>query len=369
LHRILKNIYILTFITLIVFSTGWYYHAAGTNQQLIGSTRTVAALSVRNLNENVGHWLLLQSRTIEDAANFIALQKWDDQDALTYLTALLQNNPEFTSIYFGSVDNQMINASGWEPPPGFDLRTRPWYQKALDHKQTIYSDAFVNASSDQVIITIARPIYAAGEELLGVIGGDISINQIIALVSEEKDATGGFSFLVDAKGNILAHPDLEYNPDQPFITLEEKYGNLDTNSIQEETNGMTRLTLEEHDGYLAYLPVKGTDWHLATFIPLNLFSVHSNKMLTEFLVASGAALLILLFFVLYHYTYVHKPLIRLESNLQQIEVEKTLSYRLPVEKNSDLALLYKTINGLLERAETYFARLEENEKETVKWRK
>jgi diguanylate cyclase (GGDEF)-like protein len=362
LHRILKNIYILTFITLIVFSTGWYYHAAGTNQQLIGSTRTVAALSVRNLNENVGHWLLLQSRTIEDAANFIALQKWDDQDALTYLTALLQNNPEFTSIYFGSVDNQMINASGWEPPPGFDLRTRPWYQKALDHKQTIYSDAFVNASSDQVIITIARPIYAAGEELLGVIGGDISINQIIALVSEEKDATGGFSFLVDAKGNILAHPDLEYNPDQPFITLEEKYGNLDTNSIQEETNGMTRLTLEEHDGYLAYLPVKGTDWHLATFIPLNLFSVHSNKMLTEFLVASGAALLILLFFVLYHYTYVHKPLIRLESNLQQIEVEKTLSYRLPVEKNSDLALLYKTINGLLERAETYFARLEENEK-------
>ncbi|MDW7739804.1 MAG: diguanylate cyclase [Bacillota bacterium] len=358
MYRLLRNIYLLALITVIIFVIGWYYQHYSTNRVMLDSTRQIAELSVQTIHDDVGSWIKKNARTIEAAADYISMDRWNDNDILGYLTILLEKNDDFSSIYFGTTDNRMINASGWQMPPGFELRSRPWYSKAVDQKNTIITEAFVNASNDKLIITIACPVFNSNGSLIGVVGGDIDIKQIIALINLHESTNGGYSFLVDGKGNILAHPDFDYAPDTGLVTLQTRYGNLE-NSIPE--NGMDSMTLDESKGFLAYLPIADTNWHLATFIPESNLNAVTAKMRLEFMFAGAATILVFILFLLYHHFYVHKPLLIFEKNIKNIDIEKDLSYRLPLDKYNEFTALGKTINHLLGKAQVYFESLQEKE--------
>jgi len=372
LYRLVRNLYILAFIMVIVFVSGWFYNYHGTNRQLLETARRSTELSVHSQSKKISGWLLNNMKTIEAAGNFIALDKWSDDQVLAFLETLLKNNPEFDSIYFGTPENRMINASGWQPPADFDLRERPWYKKALREDQAIYTEAFTNASSDQVIFTTAAPVYCEREQLLGVVAGDISVDRIIEQLSEPGEeqytGSGGYSFLIDSNGHIVAHPELNYAPGENLIDFEEKYGQSGEEpfEITSAKNTASRIKLPGGEGYLAHLEVPDTDWRLATFIPLHVFTGESDRVTTEFITALAASLVIALLFMLYHHYYVHRPLLKLENHLKLIDVEQSLSYRLPVDNKSDLAVLGNTINSLLDKAQTYFNKLEESKRELKK---
>ncbi|HSN66820.1 MAG TPA: cache domain-containing protein, partial [Fusibacter sp.] len=161
--------------------------------------------------ENITHQVLgrltEKSQIIRDAGAFVKLSN-DDSLRLDYFEALLKDNPTFASIYFGSINNEMINGSGWMPPVNFDLRTRPWYVKAVQEDALIYTSAFLNASKDHVIVTIAQPVYGENNALLGVIAGDIQLDTIIQMINNQVISNNGYSFLIDAQNNLIAHPKL-----------------------------------------------------------------------------------------------------------------------------------------------------------------
>ncbi len=372
MYRLVRNLYILAFVMIIVFVIGLFYNYHGTNRQLLETARRSTELSVQSQSKKMSGWLIKNTRTIEAAKSFIAHESWSEEEILSYLESLLEDNPKFESIYFGTPENRMINASGWETPEDFDLRHRPWYIKALAEDQTIFTEAFTNASNDQVIFTIATPVYSKEGQLLGVVAGDISVDRVIELLDEPTgehlNNDGAYSFLVDSKGHIIAHPGMEHKPGGDLITFKEKYEQTagELVEITAAGSGAGQVEMPGGDGYLAYLEVPDTDWKLATFIPLQVFTEEIDQVTTEFLAALTVSLIIAMLFMLYHHLYVHKPLLRLESHLKQIDVEESLSYRLPVEKNSDLAVLGNTINTLLDKAQTYFNNLEDSQRELKK---
>ncbi len=372
MYRLVRNLYILAFIMIIVFVSGWFYNYHGTNRQLQETAQKSTELSVYLQSKKISRWLVKKTKTIENAASFIALEEWSDEQILSYLNALLEDNREFESIYFGTTENLMLNASGWEPPGDFDLRLRTWYKKALAEKQTIFTEAFINASEDRVIFTIATPVYSYTGKLLGVVAGDISVDRVIGLLIDADNqsyaAADSYSFLIDSKGYIIAHPELEYTPDAELVPFAEKYSPEDDDFVETIAagSGVGQIEMTGKEGYLAHLEVPDTDWRLATFIPLVVFTEESDRITAEFIAALTASMLIALLFMLYHHFYVHKPLLRLESHLKRIDIEETLSYRLPVEKDSDLAVLGNTINTLLDKAQTYFNSLEESKRELKK---
>lgn len=361
MHRLTRNLHILAFITIIILVSGWYYQHYSTNHSILQNTRQTAELSIQSLSSDIGNKLARQGRTIEAAATFIALQQWDDNEILSYLEALLENNENFITIYYGTPDNKLINASGWEPPEDFDLRERLWYKKALDEEEAIFTEAFVNASSELIIITVAYPVYdSSSGELLGVVGGDLSMEQVVNLVQGKSSERIGYSFLVDSEGKVLAHPELEYDPDAGFVTLEEMNGKLaELHNNNDVLNNP--VLIDESEGYLAYLPVDHTDWHLATFIPFDGIMANSEQMNAEYLIAGTVILMVFLLFVIYQHLFVYRPLLALEKHIKQIDIEDKSGYRIPVNKCGEFAILGKTINRLLDKVHTYLGQLKENE--------
>ncbi len=372
MYRLVRNLYLLAFMMIIIFVSGWFYNYHVTSRRLLETAEKSTELAVYSRSEKISGWLAKKNRTIEAAGYFLSLGKWSDEEALAYLETLLKNNPNFESIYFGTSDNQMLNASGWVPPEDFDLQKRPWYIKALAENQTTFTEAFTNANNEKIIFTIAAPVYDSNNELLGVIAGDVAVEQIISLVNEVSGSNNledeAYSFLIDTEGHIIAHPEMDYVPGSRLITFDEHYSHLaeDFAALTAENSRTSQVILADEEGYLAQLQIPGTRWRLASFTPLGVFTAGSDRLTAEFLTALTAALLISMVFVLYHHTYTHKPLLRLESHLHKIDVEKNLDYRVPIENNNDLAVLINTINGLLDKAQTYFNNLEESKSELKK---
>ncbi len=372
MYRLVRNLYLLAFMMIIIFISGWFYNYHVTSRQLLETAEKTTELAVYSQCETISGWLAKKTRTIEAAGYFLSLKKWSDEETLVYLEAMLKNNPNFESIYFGTPDNQMINASGWVPAEDFDLRKRPWYIKALAEGQTTFTEAFTNASSDKIIFTVATPVYDSNNELLGVVAGDVAVEQITSLVNKYSGSDNlegeAYSFLIDAEGHIIAHPELDYKPGSRLISFDEHYNHLakDLAALAAENSKTSQIMIADEEGYLAQLQIPGTGWRLASFTPLSVFTAGSDRLTAEFLTALTAALLISMALVLYHHTYTHKPLLRLENHLHKIDVEKNLDYRIPIENNNDLAVLINTINSLLDKAQTYFTNLEENKSELKK---
>jgi diguanylate cyclase (GGDEF)-like protein len=107
---------------------------------------------------------------------------------------------------------------------------------------------------------------------------------------------------------------------------------------------------------------------LTVIILLSCFSLLSRLRSTRLdpealliLLIAITTILIFIGFVIYNNRYINKQLFRFEQNLKQIDLEKSTSYRLPVEENDILSKLGKTVNTLLDRAQSHLEKLEENE--------
>lgn len=101
---------------------------------------------------------------------------------------------------------------------------------------------------------------------------------------------------------------------------------------------------------------------LSSFIPLSSLKSATSEQTTLLLVLILlTTFLLFISFVIYHNHYINKPLLRFEKNLKQINLEESSSYRLPVEEKNEFSNLGKTVNMLLDRAQSRLEELEEKE--------
>jgi len=297
--------------------------------------------------------LISKGQVINDAADFISLEQNDEKELLTYLNKLMINNPTFTSIYFGTVDNKMINASGWVPPKNFDLRTRPWYIKALQENKLVFSEAFTNASGDKVIITMAKPVYNSSKKLLGVVAADVPIKEILNIVDNKKFRSEDYSFLLDGKGNILTHPNYKYDVNTEIKNIKDVMPQVDK-KILENKNGKFKIVMDSVEGYLAYETIENTDWIIGSFVPLNnhVKMVHQSLRIFMITLLSSFVVFIALFWLQKKYFII--PIFQLDKDVQRISIEENIGYRIPVNPKEPFALLKKSINSVLDKTQQFF---------------
>ncbi len=351
-----RKFYLLALLVILTIAGGLYTQYVNSRTLVHENAERLAGASVAVLTRQIEGWLTMQSQVVSDAAEFIGLKRWRDEDTLEYLKALKQSNPAFASLYFASVDNRMINASGWQPPPGFDLRKRPWYVMALVQDRLIITEAFVNASKDAMIVTVAKPVRDREGTLLGVLGGDVSVETVTRLVTDKKIGKYGFSFLVDGNNNVLAHPD--YPKDRlTGSTLDSDHLRAVQLAVA-NPDGAVKVSLRGSEGFLDYQPIAGTSWKLGSFISLEEFIRVEEQMTLAFLLVLLVSVLILLAFLFLIRRFVISPLALLKEGVASIDVDNLSEFRLPIRGNDEFAAVGRTINGLLDKASGHVDELE-----------
>ncbi|MCT7958764.1 cache domain-containing protein [Laspinema palackyanum] len=94
----------------------------------------------------------------------------------------------------------------------YDPRIRPWYEKAVQANQPIWSDIYVDFKDPRLKITLAQPLYEEGEILRGVLGVDFVLSHIREFLENIKIGKSGQTFIMERSGLLVATsvPQLPY---------------------------------------------------------------------------------------------------------------------------------------------------------------
>lgn len=109
----------------------------------------------------------------------------------------------------GSVNRYTLDAEGNLPANPtdsltYDPRIRDWYKAAKAGQRPVWSDVYVGVTTQELLITAAQPIYDAEDELIGVLGTDMSIREVDQFLGSLTLENGGEVFILEANGALVA---------------------------------------------------------------------------------------------------------------------------------------------------------------------
>lgn len=316
------------------------------------------------LGQEITSGLKSHSQIILSSAELIGTNMWNEEYLEEYFKRLMNVDEAFASIYFGDINNKLINNVDWVPPEDYDLRTRTWYGKAVKEEGMIYSEAYVDALTKRIIITISKPVYDNNNKLLGVASGDIFIEHLIEFIKDMKSETIGYSFLIDGQGHMLAHPNYKYNDYSELKKIDE-ISDVILDEMKVKGTGRKEIVFDDMEGYLYYQPVEDTDWVVGSFISLDEYHQNDYPLWNMLLMILGIAIIIFGGFLFIQNRYILKPLALLEKDIEAIEVESKIDYRLPLKVGDPFVNPRNFINIALHKTEKFFNQQKQYQEELL----
>ena len=113
------------------------------------------------------------------------------------------------SVWIAGVNNnQMIQSDGYITDASFDITQRVWYQLLEQNPGvSILTPAYEDASTGKLIVTAAMPYTDESGTLVGVIGIDLSLDNLVEFFSQITIGEQGYITVYDSNQNIIYHPD------------------------------------------------------------------------------------------------------------------------------------------------------------------
>tara|TARA_R110002020_G_scaffold300845_1_gene516348 strand:- start:207 stop:2036 length:1830 start_codon:yes stop_codon:yes gene_type:complete len=287
-------------------------------------------------------------------ARYTMLSSMDDavnsEDPLAALRQLADSGSFMTAYIAYPSTSDAVFSDGWQPPSDYDPRQRPWYQGAAEAQDTIITAPYTDAQTGGLIVTFARPFYRNGQ-LAAVIGADITIEDVIDIVTEISPTPSSFGFLTTEDGTLIAHPDATLTL-EPSTRLSDALTHTRLSQIA-QANEPQALTLQDSDKLLMGNDVGGSSgWQLVVALDeheatAGLRAIATTSIVTLLIVAAITAVVfgLLLSLLLRRLLGVRNAMDNIASG------DGDLTQRLPEEGNDEVTQIASAFNRFVSKME------------------
>ena len=293
-------------------------------------------------SHNIQNWLSGRILLVESAAQSIANDSSDERVVDLLEQRALTSTFNFT--YLGGQDGRFTMRPEDQMPADYDPRTRPWYKDAIAAGGTTLTEPYVDAATNELIITAATPATAGGQTL-GVVGGDLSLQVLVDIINALDFDNMGYAFLVSGDGKILVHPDKT----KVMKTLAELY----PQNTPALTSGYSEAELDGQTRILSFSPVAGlpsVSWYVGISVDKNKAYAALTSFRTTALVATVIAVAFILVLLGMLIRVLMRPLTDMGRAMANIaEGEGDLTRRLAVQTNDEFGELAAAFNRFVER--------------------
>jgi len=337
-HKILlaaSGVVVLAFALFTVYND--YLQRSTIKQNLESSIQQSGDLTA----SSVQNWLSGRVLVMESLAQNIAHQgSGADLPGLVDQPAFTSN---FQFTYVGSTNGVFTQRPDAKMPDGYDPRQRPWYTQAVAADKTMLTPPYM-AAVGGLIVTIAMPVKNKGE-LLGVVGGDLSLQTLVKIINSVDFGGIGHAFLVSGDGQVIVSPD----QDQVMKNLKDIYpgSNVRIEKVNQDVvlNGQARI--------LSFTPISGlpnADWYIGLSIDKDKAYAALGKFRTSALIAMFIAVAVIALLLSLLIKVLMRPLTTMGRAMQDIaQGEGDLTRRLAVESKDEFGELGSAFNQFVER--------------------
>lgn len=163
----------------------------------------------------------------------------------------------------------------------YDPRVRPWYIKAREQGKLAWVDPYIFFHQSIPGITTACPAFDKKGQFIGVAAVDIELGGMSSFLKGIQLGKGGTSFIVDGKGDIIAHHDMPTllsavtarKDRTQLLNITEINHPLTQQAFKALQLSEDRIELTKPDGLFATFSYDGEEY-LALFKSLSYLDVH-----------------------------------------------------------------------------------------------
>lgn len=200
-----------------------------------------------------------QVKVLSENANFEqfnTVEEMQKKMAMELLRNTKDSNQDIMQVYFGSADGSMNIYPHKEYDSSYDPRKRPWYELAIQNKDSIgWSEPYTSASTGEMLVTASKAVINNGE-VVGVIGIDIRLKELSKAISERVIGNKGYIFATDKNGIIIAHPD------ESLIGGDTALKQSFWNKVNSNNAGFSKYTYNKKEKFLSFATNEKTGWKL-----------------------------------------------------------------------------------------------------------
>jgi len=330
----------------------YYQHAlsAAAHEDVTRFEASVADVQINGLK----NWLDT-SASIVASAKLGFVKGQDPRPAL----AQAAKAGKFDMIYVGTSKGEMIVSNDWKAPDGYDPRQRPWYQDAIAANHTVITAPYTDASTGQLIVSMAEPFKQG--EMEGVIAGDISIQGLIENVNSIAKE-GIYGILIDGNGNLIAHK----NPQFTLKPATQIASELTKEHIQQlaSSGKPERLEIDGKGSFIYIAPLPGYDWSFGLIYDEETAMATNTALLQQALLTTLLQLLVVTGAAAYIISRSLQPLSAMGNAVAELsQGNGDLTRRLRITSDDEIGVVARQINLFIDMLQTMISDLANSARE------
>lgn len=309
---------------------------------------------------------------------------------------ICKNDANIKSIYMGT-QNGLHRRYPWtsKHKTNYDPRIRSWYKKAVTENQKGWTDLYISASDEILMVTCYKPVYMQENKLIGVVGADVTLDALNKEIINKQIGDLGYAFLLDKNGKVIANKnmskgDLRWDEEletQNMLQSSNKELSEIAYKMTQGQSGIGPCTMEDEEKFIAYAPIESTGWSIGIVMPVKEIiepAVNTCQKITALtkkaeehidiearetiitLIAIFIAILIIVTLTSIKLAKsITKPILQLDQGAK-ILGEGNLDYKLDIKTGDELEELSDTFNKMTNDLKTYIEDLRKTTAEKEK---
>lgn len=276
------------------------------------------------------------------------------------LKSVVANNPYLSLGYIGTETKMTVfHDEGVvdiiEQLDEFDVTKRPWYVKAKETGELIWTEPYVDANTKKLCVTCAAPVSLSDNRLVGVIGFDVLLDTMQKDVIALDIGYDSSAFLVNSQGKVLVRPGM--NPgdvrwDETYKTEDLlKTDNVEFNNIVAEMvkgrSGIGSFRVGEEGRYLAYAPLKAIGASMGIVASKDKVIKPAVTMQRFIIYVWGVVLLAAIAIGLIFGNTITKPINELTKMANLVSQGKMDLEPIPKKRKDEIGVLTESFNRLV----------------------
>ncbi|MEN6413774.1 MAG: methyl-accepting chemotaxis protein [Veillonellales bacterium] len=248
-------------VTLSILGFCNFYNAKGI---LVSDAEENIAHQADAYAREIGMWKDTREAEVSILATNQSVVNGDTQGALDYLNEQVKRNPLYLRFWLVDSQGQAIHTTGDRT----NIIDRDYFKQVMSTGKVLTTNPVISKVDGKMVVSVVAPI-RRNNEIIGVLGGTVTVDTLISRINEIKVAQSGYAYVIQDNGLIIIHPDKEQVMKTNILT--DANANRQLKAIMSKMvnaeNGIGKYQEGNMTMDIAYAPIPGTHWSLAVNVP------------------------------------------------------------------------------------------------------